>query len=54
MTIGVPLISPVAWSNTIPFGKSGVIVQVRIVPPPITGVSADIGESLVSTNEFTL
>ena len=51
---GVPLISPVTESRERPAGRFGDIDQVKIAPPPSTGVSAVIGESRVSTNEFTL
>ena len=54
ITVGVPLISPVDRSKERPVGSDGDIDQVNIVPPPTVGVVADIGESLVSTNEFGL
>ena len=33
---GVPLIEPVALSNTSPAGKSGVIAHETITPSPVT------------------
>ena len=52
ITVGVPLISPVDGSRNRPVGRFGNMDQVKIAPPPTVGVVADIGESLVTTNEF--
>ena len=53
-TVGVPLISPVDESITIPVGKDGVIDHVTTGPPLAVGVTEVIGVPFVSMKEVVL
>jgi hypothetical protein len=52
--VGVPLISPVDESMTMPAGSVGETVQVTTGPPLAVGVVAVMLLSLVRVNEFGL
>ena len=48
-TVGVPLISPVKASISMPVGSVGLIDHVTTGPPATVGIPVVIDESLVST-----
>jgi hypothetical protein len=51
LTVGAPLMAQLLELNTNPVGRSGLIVQFAIGPPPLLTVRAVICVSLIKENE---